>query len=345
VDCGDGVNCNLLEKSLGTSPEEIKAVNSQEAKNIADFYKEVVEEDGSVSVFLGNHQTEIVDGEITDESALNARDNSIQKLEKYIEEEVSPEIPFEVLHGIQQTEKNVVVEHGTYYDVFSTVRDILSEFTKDMTLEEKLEKLNRNPNIEKELQKFWQKMKKNWWIIRKLGGENYEALFDIFHNIKDLESGLNHFKNTNISFSRSHNEHVLKQLELMGELIEEGKLTMVSGHRHRKDAQAKDNLLSISLGDWEHSNKTPTTAFHMPEGETDRWIIAEYRREDDSFNLNQKQGEGHWRILKEFTFNVDENKWEEKFETSLKSVGEEAIGDEWKKYELEGALKEEREED
>ena len=345
VDCGDGVDCDLLEKSLGTNQEEIKAVNSQEAKNIADFYKGVMDEDGSVSVFLGNHQTEIVDGEVTDESVEKARDNSIQRLEKYIKEDVSSEIPFEVLHGIQQTEKNVVVEHGTYYDVFSTVRDILSEFTKDMTLEEKLEKLNSNPNIEKELQKFWQKMKKNWWIIRKLGGENYEALFDIFHKLKDLESGLNRFKKADIPFSHSHNEHVLKQLELMGKIANSKKLTMISGHRHRKDAQAKDNLLSISLGDWEHSNKTPTTAFHISEEEIDRWVIAEYRREDDSLNLNQKPGEGHWRIVKEFTFNIDENKWEEKFETSLKSVGEEAIGDEWNKYEIEGELKGEKETD
>lgn len=343
VDCGDGLDCDLLEKSLGSNTEGREVVNSKEAKDISDFYKEVVGEDGSVSVFLGNHQTEIVEGEVTDESVAKARDNSRQRLEKYIEKDLSSGISFEVLHGIQETEKNVVVEHGTYYDVFSTVREILSKFTEDMTLEEKLEKLNNEPNIEKELQKFWQKMKKNWWIIQKLGGENYEALFDIFHNFKDLESGINRFKKTGVPFSHSHNEHVLKQLELIEKLNTEGKLTMISGHRHRKDAQAKDGLLSISLGDWGHSNKTPSCAFHVPDGEIDRWVIAEYKRENDSFNLNQKQGEGHWRILKEFTFNVDENKWEEKFETSLKSVGEESIEDEWSKYEVEGDLKQERE--
>lgn len=344
IDCGDGLDCDLLEKSLGKTREEIDEINTQEAHEITHFYNGVLPKGGEVSVLLGNHQSGIVENEVTAKSVEDEKNNSTQRLQQYIDNEISPEtsgIHFDVMSGIQEVEKDVVVEHGTYYDVFSTVRDILSEFTKDMTLEEKLEKLNRNPNIEKELQKFWQKMKKNWWIIRKLGGENYEALFDIFHQMKDVEAGLNRFKNTNIPLSHSHNEYVLKQLELMQKLAGGAKLTMISGHRHRKDAQVKDNLLSISLGDWEHSNKTPTTAFHVPDGETDRWVIAEYRREDDSFNLNQKQGEGHWRILKEFTFNVDENKWEEKFETSLKSVGEEAIGDEWDKYEIEGELKQE----
>ncbi len=172
-------------------------------------------------------------------------------------------------------------------------------------------------------------MKNNWWLIRFLGKDNYETLFDMFHKAKDIESGLNRFKKTDISFSNSHNEHVLKQLELMEKLVGDQKLTMISGHRHRKDAQAKDNLLSISLGDWEHSNKTPSCALHIPDGEIDRWVIAEYRREDDDFNPDQEVGEGHWRVLKEFVFNKDENKWEERYETSIKTLNEESISNEW----------------
>jgi hypothetical protein len=116
-----------------------------------------------------------------------------------------------------------------------------------MSLKDKLEKINNSPEIDIELQKFWQKLKKNWWLIQKLGEENYEPLFDIFHSIKDLEAGFNHFFKTNIPFSHSHDEHVLKQLEFMKNLIDSDRLTMITGHRHRKNAQAKDDLLSISL--------------------------------------------------------------------------------------------------
>ena len=351
IDNGDGVNCGLLEESFGKTEEEIEAINSKEAEAIRRFYKQILPEGGKVSVRLGNHQSEIVEGEATEEATREAKERSLATLKNYLEAEIKPELPsleFEVITGIQQVEENVLTEHGMYYDVFSDVRKILNEFDDTMSLEDKLAKLQDSPEIEMKLQELWKKMKKGWPLMKKLGmkdSSTYENFFDFFHMFKDLESGFNRLKKTDVPFSHSHNEHVLKQLELMGKIANSKKLTMISGHRHRKDAQAKDNLLSISLGDWEHSNKTPSCALHVPDGEIDRWVIAEYRREDDSFDLHQKQGEGHWRIVKEFTFNVDENKWEEKFETSLKSVGEESIGNEWSKYEIEGKLKEKRETD
>lgn len=196
-------------------------------------------------------------------------------------------------------------------------------------------------------------MKKTWPLLRKLGmkdSKSYEKVFNIFHRLKDLETAFTGIKKGKFFSKESQDDHILKQLELMEELAGNEKLTMISGHRHRKDVQAMGNLLSISIGDWEHSEKTPTTAFHLPDGDTDRWVVAEYRREDDSmFNLDQVAGEGHWRVINEFIFNDDGNEWEEKIgdERTLKTLGEQEAEKEWNKYAVEGTekLPEFREED
>ncbi len=148
IDIGDGMNCGLLEESLGKTEKEIAEINSGEARGIKDFYQNILPDGGKISVVLGNHQTEVVEGDITADSTKNATQNSIKNIQTYIGEEIQPELPelkFDVISGIQKVEEDVVVEHGTYYDVFSTVRNILDEFDSDMTLEEKLEKLNANP--------------------------------------------------------------------------------------------------------------------------------------------------------------------------------------------------------
>jgi hypothetical protein len=116
---------------------------------------------------------------------------------------------------------------------------------------------------------------------------------------------------------------------------------MITGHRHRKNAQAKDDLLSISLWDWWHDNKTPSCALHIQDGGKDKWIIVEYVRYDDIFDPNLQteweKGKGHWRILKEFIFEEKENKWKESFKTSLKTLNEQEL-EKWKgwnDYEIE----------
>lgn len=347
-DLGDGIGCDLLSKSLKKTSEEIKEINEKEAWEVIDFFN-ILSGGWKANVMLGNHQLEIVEWKVTEEAVKKAKEISKKRLQNYLKKEIkpkTPEIKFNVTSGIKQTEENVIVEHGMYYDVFSTVKKILKEFRSNMTIEEKLEIINANPEIEIELQKFWQKMKANWWIIQRLGEKNYEPLFDIFHALKDIESWLNHlhFKK-GIPFSYSHNEHVLKQLELMEKLANKEKLVMVSGHRHRKDAQAKDYLLSISLGDWGHPLKTPSCALHTPyldkkTGEKkDRWIIAEYVRYDDQFDPNfeekKEKWQWHWRILKEFVFNEKENKWKELYKTSLKTTAEKSIWDKWAEYEIE----------
>lgn len=155
---GDDLGCEVLSKSLGKSDEEIAEINAAEAGGFVKSLQGVMPEGGKVRVMLGNHQAEVVEGAVTRESVAVTQDRSVKKLEKYIDDEIAAEMPgvsFEVMTGIQEMDDRVVVEHGTYYDVFSTVREVLKNFDESMSLQEKFQVLNDTPEIGMALQKMW----------------------------------------------------------------------------------------------------------------------------------------------------------------------------------------------